>query len=78
LEDVAKPKSPFLVSSETSQTSAAGARPIEAKSERSASAWKIILLAIALLFIAGILIGLLFDLKPLANKYFGVFFNAPR
>jgi general secretion pathway protein A len=76
-EDAVKQESPFLVNPEANQTSAAGAVPVEAKSGEPVLAWKIILLALVLLT-AGILIGLLIDLKPLWSKYFGVLFNASR
>jgi hypothetical protein len=76
-EDTVKPESPFLASSEADQTLTAGALPVEGEGRGPTFAWKIVLLALVL-FAAGILIGLLIDLKPLANKYFGVLFNASR
>jgi type II secretory pathway predicted ATPase ExeA len=76
-EDVAKPESPFLTGPEANQILTAGARPVEGNGGGPAFAWKIVILAIVLLT-AGILIGLLIDLKPLANKYLGLLFNASR
>jgi type II secretory pathway predicted ATPase ExeA len=76
-DDAAKVENPFPVGSEANQTLAAGVRPVEGKSRGPALAWRIILFAL-LLFAAGILIGLLIDLKPLASKYFEVLFNASR
>jgi general secretion pathway protein A len=76
-DDAVRPESSSLVSFEVNEALTAEVPPVEGKNGGPTLAWKITLLAIVL-FAAGILIGLLIDLKPLASKYFGVLFNASR
>jgi general secretion pathway protein A len=76
-EGAVKPEGTSWGSPEVSQALNAGTHHTERKAGESAVAWKMILLAI-MLVTAGILIGLIVDLKPLASKYLGFLFNTSR